>query len=202
MDRDFLFGVIAVQLGQATPQQVMAAASAFVADRSRSVPERLLADGVFTPERYQMLSGMVDEAITIIRAHGRQGEITITPTLSPNIPDIRGNQYQLEQVVVNLLLNAMQAMSNNKGVVTVATEYSSDSGQIRIIITDRGDGISPEDQKQLFNPFFTTRIDKGGSGLGLYISKYIVTEHNGYLTVESEYGVGTVATVYIPVKRG
>ena len=148
------------------------------------------------------INRMVDEAITIIRAHGRQGEITITPTLSPNIPDIRGNQYQLEQVVVNLLLNAMQAMSNNKGVVTVATEYSSDSGQIRIIITDRGDGISPEDQKQLFNPFFTTRIDKGGSGLGLYISKYIVTEHNGYLTVESEYGVGTVATVYIPVKRG
>jgi hypothetical protein len=62
MDRDFLLGVIAVQLGQATPAQVMAAASAFVADRSRSIPERLLAEGVFTPERLQVLSALVQMA--------------------------------------------------------------------------------------------------------------------------------------------
>jgi WD40 repeat protein/tRNA A-37 threonylcarbamoyl transferase component Bud32 len=67
MDRDFLFGVIAVQLGQATPQQVMAAASAYVADKSKSIPERMRADGVFTAERFAMLSSMVDEAL---KAHG------------------------------------------------------------------------------------------------------------------------------------
>jgi eukaryotic-like serine/threonine-protein kinase len=73
MDRDFLFGVIAVQLGQATPQQVMAAASGYVADKSKSLPERLRAEGVFTDERFAMLSAMVDEAL---KAHG--GDVNLT----------------------------------------------------------------------------------------------------------------------------
>lgn len=67
MDRDFLFGVLAVQLGQATPQQGMAAAAALLADKSRSISERLVADGVFTPERLAMLTTMVDDAV---KAHG------------------------------------------------------------------------------------------------------------------------------------
>ena len=67
MDRDLLFGVLAVQLGQATPQQVIAAASAYVADKSKPIPERMRADGVFTDERFRMLSSMVDEAL---KAHG------------------------------------------------------------------------------------------------------------------------------------
>ncbi|MFA6032097.1 MAG: serine/threonine-protein kinase, partial [Myxococcota bacterium] len=74
MDRDFLFGVIAVQLGQATPQQVMAAASAYVVDRSKSIPDRMLADGVFTDERFRMLSAMVDDAL---KAHGGDVKKTI-----------------------------------------------------------------------------------------------------------------------------
>ncbi len=116
---------------------------------------------------------VVEEALTIIRAHGRQGEISITPTLTLNLPDITGNQYQLEQVVVNLLLNAMQAMPDNKGSVTVRTEYSPESAEVRIVIMDQGEGISPEVRKHLFEAFFSTRIDKGGSGLGLYISNFL-----------------------------
>jgi len=142
---------------------------------------------------------VVKEALTIIRAHGRQGEITITPTHAPNLPDITANQSQLEQVVVNLLLNAMQAMPNNKGAITVRTEFSAEENEVRIIVTDQGEGIPPEVKKHLFEAFFTTRIDKGGSGLGLYISNFIVSEHKGRLTVYSEQGVGTVATVHLPV---
>ena len=77
MDRDFLFGVIAVQLGQATPQQVMAAASAYVADRSRSIPQRLRADGVFTDERFAMLSAMVDEALKVHGGDARRAVATL-----------------------------------------------------------------------------------------------------------------------------
>jgi two-component system NtrC family sensor kinase len=78
-------------------------------------------------ERNQLSRGVsvnriVKEALTIIRAHGRQGEITITPTHASNLPDITANQSQLEQVVVNLLLNAMQAMPNNKGAITICTD--------------------------------------------------------------------------------
>lgn len=146
-----------------------------------------------------MINRVVDEALTIIRAHGRQGEISISPNLTTNLPTITGNQYQLEQVVVNLLLNAMQAMPNTKGTVTIQTEYSAETSEVRIIVVDQGEGISSELKKFLFEAFYTTKLDKGGSGLGLYISNFIVSEHKGRLTVESEAGIGTVATVHLPV---
>ena len=142
---------------------------------------------------------VVEEALTIIRAYGRQGEISITPTLAPSLPEITGNQHQLEQVVVNLLLNAMQAMPNNKGMVTVRTEHFYETNEVLIIVTDQGEGISPTVRKHLFEAFFSTRIDKGGSGLGLYISKFIVSEHKGRLSIDSEQGAGTVATVHLPL---
>lgn len=146
-----------------------------------------------------IVNRVVEEALTIIRAHGRQGEISITPVLASGLPNITGNQYQLEQVIVNLLLNAMQAMPHNKGTVTVRTEYSEESAEVRIIVTDQGEGIPPEVKKHLFEAFFSTRIDKGGSGLGLYISNFIISEHKGRLTVEPGKEYGTVATVYLPV---
>ena len=141
---------------------------------------------------------VVEEALTIIRAHGRQGEISITPTLSPNLPDITGNQYQLEQVVVNLILNAMQATPNNKGSVIVTTDFIAESAEVRISVTDHGEGITTSVRKHLFEPFYTTKINTGGSGLGLYISNFIVTEHKGLLTIESDNDA-TVATVHLPV---
>jgi len=172
------------------------------ADRVERVIQDLRAYNV--GERNELSSGIivnrvVKEALTIIRAHGRQGEIAITPVLAPNLPNITGNQYQLEQVVVNLLLNAMQAMPHKKGTVTVRTEYSAESAAVRIIVTDQGEGIPPEVRKHLFEAFFSTRIDKGGSGLGLYISNFIVSEHKGRLTVESDTGGGTAATIHLPV---
>jgi len=155
-------------------------------------------------ERYELSLGVsvnrvVEEALTIIRAHGRQGEISISPSLATNLPSITGNQYQLEQVAVNLLLNAMQSMPGNRGVVTVRTEFSDETNEVLIVVTDQGEGIPPEVRKHLFEAFFSTRIDKGGSGLGLYISNFIVSEHKGRLTIESEKGAGTTATVHFPV---
>lgn len=145
------------------------------------------------------LNHVVGEAMTIIRAHGSQGGVSINPILASSLPKITGNQYQLEQVVVNLLLNAMQSMSNGTGVVTIATEYSVAAAEVRLTITDQGGGIPPEVQKHLFEAFFSTRLDKGGSGLGLYISKFIVAEHKGRLTIKSDNILGTVATVHLPV---
>lgn len=158
-------------------------------------------------ERSELLPGVsvnrvVEEALTIIRAHGRQGEISITPSLAAALPEATGNQYQLEQVVVNLLLNAIQAMPNNKGSVTIRTGYEPEEHELFIAVADQGEGIPPEVRKHLFEAFFSTRIDKGGSGLGLYISNFIVSEHKGRLSIESEPGTGTVATVRLPAPAG
>jgi len=142
---------------------------------------------------------VVSDAMTIIRAHGSQGDVSIIPVLAPVLPDITGNQYQLEQVVVNLLMNAMQAVNSDKGTVRIRTEYCENEGMVRIIVMDNGVGIPPEIQKHLFEPFFSTRIERGGSGLGLYISRFIVNEHKGDLTIESNPSAGTLATVSLPV---
>lgn len=172
------------------------------ADRVERVIQDLRAYNL--GERNELSPGVsvnrvVEEALTIIRAHGRQGEITISPILASTLPTITGNQCQLEQVAVNLLLNAMQAMPNNKGTVTVRTEYSAESAEVRIVVADQGEGITPEVRKHLFEAFFSTRIDEGGSGLGLYISNFIVSEHKGRLTIDPDQDSGTVATVHLPV---
>jgi signal transduction histidine kinase len=115
------------------------------------------------------------------------------------LPNVTGNKYQLEQVVVNLLMNAMQATTSGSGVVTVRTECAEHENEVRIIVRDEGEGIPPDIRKHLFEAFFSTRIDVGGSGLGLYISRFIVNEHKGSLTLEAAQPVGTVAIVRLPV---
>lgn len=155
--------------------------------------------GEFTPG--VSVNRIVTEAMTIIRAHGSQGGVAIVPSLASSLPEITGNQYQLEQVVVNLLLNAMQAMNNINGSVRVETGYASETKEVSITVSDQGEGIPPEVHKHLFEAFFSTRMDKGGSGLGLYISKFIVMEHRGRLTIESDKLNGTIAAVYLPVGR-
>jgi signal transduction histidine kinase len=90
-------------------------------------------------------------------------------------------------------------MPDNKGIVTIRTEYFPESAEVRIIVSDQGEGITPEVRKYIFEAFFSTRIDKGGSGLGLYISNFIVSEHKGRLTVDPDKGTGTVAIVHLPI---
>jgi len=141
---------------------------------------------------------VVSDAMTIIRAHGSQGGVSIQPLMASELPDITGNQYQLVQVVVNLLLNAMQATGNVQGVVQICTEFCNKKNVVRIVVRDYGAGIAPDVQKHLFEPFFSTRIERGGSGLGLYISRFIVNEHKGELIISSDQSEGTVAIVSLP----
>ena len=114
-------------------------------------------------------------------------------------PDtVRGNDAQLQQVFMNLLLNALEAMGTN-GVLTVATEIAADERATRVFkihIQDSGVGIPRENLKRLFEPFFTTK--KNGTGLGLAISKRIALEHQGAIEVRSETGKGSIFTILLP----
>lgn len=148
--------------------------------------------------REMAVNRAVEGALTIIRAHGRQAEIAINLRLAADLPLVTGNQHQIEQVVVNLLLNAMQAMTEEIGSVTVTTSYDDQAGEVLIVVADEGGGIPEGVMSHLFEPFFSTKLHKGGSGLGLYISNFIVTEHKGRLILESTPGIGTVATIRLP----
>lgn len=147
------------------------------------------------------MNTIAQNAISILRAHGRENEKLISTDFSADIPTIHGNAKQLEQVLLNLVMNASQASSGANGQVSVATRFDLDGGVVIVEVADQGVGIDPENMPRLFDPFFSTRIDEGGSGLGLYISKYIVDEHGGTIAVESQVGKGSTFRITLPCSR-
>ena len=116
-----------------------------------------------------------------------------------NVPEVKGNVQQLEQVIINIISNACQALTAKSNSLTITTAYEKALKKVIIIFTDTGKGIASEDLKHIMDPFFTTKRDSGGTGLGLSISYQMVKNHGGDLTFESEFGKGTTATIYLPV---
>ncbi|MGD9581768.1 MAG: ATP-binding protein [Vampirovibrionia bacterium] len=123
--------------------------------------------------------------------------IDVVKNYDMSMPNITCFAGQLNQVFMNLLANAAQAI-DSKGTVTITTQ--KDDTHAKIIISDSGCGISPENLSKIFDPFFTTKDVGEGTGLGLSVSYGIIEKHNGTITVESKIGEGTTFTVKIPLK--
>jgi signal transduction histidine kinase len=105
---------------------------------------------------------------------------------------------ELEQVVINLIVNSLQAIPDPARGVWVSTSLDSDGEFVEIRVGDEGVGMTPETLARLTEPFFSTKLDSGGLGLGLSISSTIIQEHKGTLTFESEVGKGTIARISLP----
>lgn len=117
-----------------------------------------------------------------------------------DIPDIECLPSQINQVIMNLVVNATHAMSDDKrGTITINTSQVGDN--IKIKIGDDGSGIAPDVLKKIFEPFFTTKPVGKGTGLGLSLSFGIIQKHQGTLSVESEVGVGTTFIIELPIKQ-
>jgi signal transduction histidine kinase len=121
-------------------------------------------------------------------------------TLNTSLPAFKGSIHKLEQVLMNLLLNAAQAIESKNGEIFIETDIDTHSQQIVIKISDNGKGMTEETQKQIFDPFFTTKRHKGGTGLGLSIIYGIIQEHNGKIDVRSKPGIGTTFTIRLPIQ--
>ncbi len=115
-----------------------------------------------------------------------------------DLPAVKGNFQQLEQVMINLILNSLQALADKNKSVTVTAAYLDNEGQILIQVEDEGSGILPQYLDQVFNPFFTTRRDTGGLGLGLSICATIIKNHEGQIQFESQEGEGTTVRITLP----
>jgi hypothetical protein len=115
-----------------------------------------------------------------------------------DMPPAWGNSQQLEQVFINVLLNALQALPDRTKGVFIRAGFCADDGMLSVSIRDQGRGISERDLGQLTEPFFTTRTDAGGTGLGLSISRSIIDKHGGTMGFESTLGRGTSVTIRIP----
>lgn len=114
------------------------------------------------------------------------------------LPAVFGNEQRLEQVVVNLVMNAGQALPDPSRAIALQTRYDAGSGRVTLTVSDQGSGISPEHLKHLTDPFFTTKRESGGTGLGLSISANIIKDHGGEIAFDSRLGEGTTVTLSLP----
>lgn len=156
---------------------------------------RFARQPTFTTAEIQIPT-IIDETIKLMENQLTIQHIDMNIINPKNIPTIRGNQNQLQQVFVNLILNACNAMEKG-GKLTIKSQQ--EKGFIRIDFIDQGEGIRKKDLPLIFDPFFTTRPVGKGSGLGLSVSYGIIEQHNGTIDVESQLKKGTTFTVKLPI---
>jgi polar amino acid transport system substrate-binding protein len=137
-------------------------------------------------------------AVRLVDTSIRKATRHFTVELAEDLPRVRGNPQRIEQVIVNLLLNACQALPDPDRSVRLATRHDAARGEVMVEVTDQGVGIPPEDLPRLTDPFFTTKREMGGTGLGLSVSAGIVKEHGGTLEFRSTVGAGTTASLALP----
>ncbi len=135
------------------------------------------------------LNNVVESSLVIVRGLLKKSTSRFSFEPGENLPGIRGNFQQLEQVVINLLTNACHSLEKRSDPVTVRTEC--DRTSVRVVVEDGGMGIRRRDFRYIFDPFFTTKRNSGGTGLGLTVSDTIVKNHGGRLDIFSKPGEGT-----------
>lgn len=147
------------------------------------------------------INSVVESAVRLLRGQIARMTRNFTVNYSPNIKTIRGNFHEIEQVVINLITNSCQSLHNPENFVRVNTSFDPKENSAKIEVCDQGEGISEENLKKIMDPFFTTKRDKGGTGLGLSVSYGIVRDHGGRLEFTSTAGEGTIATLLLPVSN-
>jgi two-component system, NtrC family, nitrogen regulation sensor histidine kinase GlnL len=162
------------------------------------------AQPTFSPVR---LHEILDHSLRLVQQRTESQQVSFKREFNASPDSLNGDDHQLEQAFVNLLFNAIEAISS-QGALTVSTDLLSDEPQarlhegggsptrLRVKITDTGIGISPENMARIFEPFFTTKQE--GTGLGLTVTRRIIEEHSGTVHVESQPGKGTTFIILVP----
>src|SRR5665213_1367105 len=152
------------------------------------------------PERKPVaVNKLVEDVIEIVAYQLRTSNVEVKLGLAPQLPVLLADGHQIQQVMINLINNARQAIEAHQpsGKISVTTE--TDGQVIRIAVHDNGPGISPENLKRIFDPFFTTQGVGKGTGLGLSLCYGLIKEHGGSITPASQPGKGTTFTIELPV---
>ncbi len=155
-----------------------------------------------TEFRETNLNQVIRDTLSLLEHQFKTAQVEVELDLTPELPPIQGNTGKLQQVFLNLLLNAKEAMPGG-GRLRIATLVN---GHVEALVSDSGSGIAPEHLKRIYDPFFTTKStpkpgDKRGTGLGLSVSYGIIQEHAGKIHVESAIGAGTTFHLEFPLLR-
>jgi signal transduction histidine kinase len=146
------------------------------------------------------LNLVVKKAVGLVFNMIKKSTHHFTVDYQENLPVFTGNLQRIEQVLINLLINACQALPDSSRALAVATGANLKIGLVWVTIEDEGVGIDPAILERITDPFFTTKRESGGTGLGLAISDKIVRDHKGNLFFESRVGVGTTVRMSFPVQ--
>jgi C4-dicarboxylate-specific signal transduction histidine kinase len=142
---------------------------------------------------------VVRSALVLVNNQVKRSTRRFSTEQAESLPAIRGNGQRLEQVIINLVQNACEALSDKLQGISISTAYDSAEDAIVVQIRDEGVGIPPDKMPHILDPFFTTKRPTGGTGLGLSVSASIVKDHGGTLSFASTPGKGTTATLTLPV---
>lgn len=146
-------------------------------------------------------NSVVESALTLLDNLIKKSTIAFHVEYGQDLPFFKGHYQRLEQVIINLVQNACQALTSEKDAIRVSTQYDREQKEIVFTVADEGCGIPAEHMERVTDLFFTTKRDIGGTGLGLAISSKIALEHSGKLSFARGKEKGTVATLTIPLVR-
>jgi len=147
------------------------------------------------------LNTVVRTAVRLVDPTIRKATNHLRVDYAEELPLVRGNSQRIEQVVVNLILNACQALPDTERGISLTTRYNHSTSSVLLIVRDEGVGIAAEHLSRLTDPFFTTKRESGGTGLGLSVSDGIVKDHGGQVIFDSNPGAGTIVTLALPAAR-
>jgi signal transduction histidine kinase len=140
----------------------------------------------------------VRNALRLAQTTLRKSGVHLELDLVENLPLIEGNLQSIEQIILNIIINAIQAIDHDQGSIQISTGFQIKDGRIFIRITDNGCGIPPSISDKIFLPFVTDRQAEGGTGLGLSVTYSLVQAHEGEISFQSRKGEGTTFSVYLP----
>jgi signal transduction histidine kinase len=147
------------------------------------------------------LNTAVDAAVRLVKGSIKKITCEIKTNYMASIPEFIGSQHRIEQVIINLLLNASQALTSPQQKISIWTSVDKNENEIILSVSDEGVGIEKDQIPKLTDPFYTTKREQGGTGLGLSVSAGIVAEHQGRLLFDSELGIGTTVSICLPIRK-
>jgi PAS domain S-box-containing protein len=140
----------------------------------------------------------VENALRLAQTSLRKSGVELEIDLANDLPFLKGNLQNIEQIILNLVINAVQAIDHDQGVVRIATGFQNKDRRIFVSITDNGCGVAPDISDKLFDPFVTDKQAEGGTGLGLSVTYSLVNAHDGEIVFQSNKEKGTTFTVFLP----
>jgi PAS domain S-box-containing protein len=172
------------------------------ADRGKAIVNRIRDHIKKAPPRHELfdLNEAIEEVIEMVRAPIEKNTVSVRTRLAPGLNSVWGDRVQLQQVVLNLVLNAVEAMGSvAEGARTLTIRTESDAAGILVLVHDSGPGIDPEHLQRVFDPFYTTK--DSGLGMGLSICRSIIAAHGGRLWADADQPRGTVFQFALPAPQ-